>query len=252
MYLGRGKAAKSRPRLSNALNNRLIAQFLVLFGAMVLVSSARAQGHVSFVFASESRGGATFSRGGVSRPFAHARRARRYFGGSTFAPYFYPDYDSETGTMDAAPSQFNVQSAPSASPAAVLKPSPSLVIELQGDHWVRLTNYGQSQGGQFVEPESERASDLTRDTLRRVQAPEPHSELPSAVLVFRDGHKEEIGKYVIVGKIIFTSADYWSSGSWTRKIPIGALDVPATLKVNQERGAKFSLPSGPNEVMIRP
>jgi hypothetical protein len=234
------------------LNNRLIAQFLVLFGATVLVSSAHAQGHVSFVFASESRGGATFSRGGVSRSFAHARRARRYFGGSTFAPYFYPDYDSETGTMDAAPAQFNVQSAPSASPAAVLKPSPSLVIELQGDHWVRLTNYGQSQGGQFIEPESERASDLTRDTLRRVQAPEPHSELPSAVLVFRDGHKEEIGKYVIVGKIIFTSADYWSSGSWTRKVPIGALDVPATLKVNQERGAKFSLPSGPNEVMIRP
>jgi hypothetical protein len=30
------------------------------------------------------------------------------------------------------------------------------------------------------------------------------------------------------------------------------LDVPATLKLNQERGAKFSLPSGPNEVMIRP
>jgi len=30
------------------------------------------------------------------------------------------------------------------------------------------------------------------------------------------------------------------------------LDVPATLKLNEDRGAKFSLPSGPNEVMFRP
>jgi hypothetical protein len=72
------------------------------------------------------------------------------------------------------------------------------------------------------------------------------------VLVFRDGHEEEIGKYVISGTTIYTSADRWSSGSWTRKVQIAALNVPATLKVNQERGAKFRLPSGPNEVMIRP
>jgi hypothetical protein len=76
--------------------------------------------------------------------------------------------------------------------------------------------------------------------------------LPSAVLVFRDGHKEEIGKYVIVSGTIYTSSDYWNSGSWTRKVQIADLDVPATLKLNQERGAKFALPSGPNEVMMRP
>jgi hypothetical protein len=72
------------------------------------------------------------------------------------------------------------------------------------------------------------------------------------VLVFRDGHKEEIGKYTIMGATIYANADYWSSGSWTRQVQIIELDVPATLKLNRERGAKFSLPSGPNEVMIRP
>ena len=76
--------------------------------------------------------------------------------------------------------------------------------------------------------------------------------LPPAVLVFRDGHKQEIEKYTIVGATIYTNADYWSSGSWTREVQIVELDVPATLKLNRERGAKFSLPSGPNEVMIRP
>src|SRR4029077_944363 len=87
---------------------------------------------------------------------------------------------------------------------------------------------------------------------RRTQAAEPPSQLPPAVLVFRDGHEEEIGKYLIVGATIYTSSDYWSSGSWTRKVQMADLDVPATLKLNQERGAKFTLPSGPSEVMVRP
>jgi hypothetical protein len=135
-------------------------------------------------------------------------------------------------------------------------PAESLVLELQGDHWVRLTNYGQSQTGQILQRESQQASSQTSASLisaaRQIPVSEPPSELPPAVLVFRDGHQEEIGKYVIAGTTIYTSADYWSSGSWTRKVQIAALDIPATLKVNRERGAKFSLPSGPHEVMLRP
>jgi len=175
------------------------------------------------------------------------RRAGRFFVGSAFAPYFYSDYDSEPGIIEVPPPEI-VQTVQPASPARVRNPPESLVLELQGDHWVRITNYGQSQmDGQ---PESERASNLP--SARRIQAAEPPSELPPAVLVFRDGHTEEIRKYMIVGTTIYTGADYWSSGSWTQKVQIAELDVPATLKLNQERGAKFSLPSGPNEVMIRP
>jgi hypothetical protein len=118
---------------------------------------------------------------------------------------------------------------------------------------MRITNYGQSQtGGQSSQTELKPVSNLPTATPRRVPTAEARSELPTAVLVFRDGHKEEIGKYVIMGATICTSANYWSSGSWTRKVQIVELDVPATLKLNEERGAKFSLPSGPNEVMIRP
>jgi hypothetical protein len=131
------------------------------------------------------------------------------------------------------------------------------VLELQGDRWVRITNFGESQTVlQSSETGQERTvnprSALPAAISRRAQTAEPVAKLPPAVLVFRDGHTEEIGKYMIRGATLYTSADYWSSGSWTRKIPIADLDVPATLKLNQERGAKFSLPSGPNEVMIRP
>jgi hypothetical protein len=71
------------------------------------------------------------------------------------------------------------------------------------------------------------------------------------VLVFRDGHREEIEKYLIQGDVVYASGDYWSTGSWTKKISISELDVPATLKLNEERGGKFNLPSGPNQIVVR-
>jgi hypothetical protein len=80
---------------------------------------------------------------------------------------------------------------------------------------------------------------------------QPAGEVPPAALAFRDGHKEEVGSYSIIGGTLYTKADYWTSGSWTRKIQITDLDLPATLKLNQERGVNFALPAGPYEVVIR-
>jgi hypothetical protein len=128
----------------------------------------------------------------------------------------------------------------------------ALVLELQDDHWVRITNSGQSQtGGQSSQPQSESLANPPTATPRRIQAEAFPSELPPAVLVFRDGHREEIRKYIIEGTTIYISTNPWSNGSWTRQIQVVELDVPATLELNRERGARFSLPSSPNEVMIR-
>jgi hypothetical protein len=233
-----------------AMNNRLVAVSLVMFGTIVFVSSAQAQRHGAFATSSSNRTGRAIVRGGGLRTgFVHRRPVNRSFASSGFGPYFYPEYDSEPGTDELSP-QIIAAGRPLAS---VPSPPEALVLELHGDHWMRITNYGQSQtGGQSSQTDSEPVSNLPSATPRRIPAAEARSELPTAVLVFRDGHKEEIGKYVIIGATICTSANYWSSGSWTRKVQIVELDIPATLKLNQERGAKFSLPSGPNEVMIRP
>jgi hypothetical protein len=80
----------------------------------------------------------------------------------------------------------------------------------------------------------------------------PAAPLPPAVLIFRDGHQEQIAKYTIVGPTIVTVADYYATGAWTRKIQIADLNVPETLRLNQQRGAQFKLPSSPNEVIVRP
>jgi hypothetical protein len=238
------------------MKNRLFMLDLAILAATIFASSAQAQRHAASAQASRPR--MTLAhRAGVRSPVVPSRRSRRFSSGSGFAPYFYSDYDSDSEIVDAPTNQNVERTAQPASPAPVPSSPRSLLLELQGDHWVRITNYGQSQtDGQSSEPESEQASDLPSatpaNTPRRISAAEPPSELPPAVLVFRDGHREEIGKYVIVASTIYTSADHWSSGSWTRKVQIVQLNVPATLKLNQERGTKFSLPSGPNEVMIRP
>lgn len=56
-------------------------------------------------------------------------------------------------------------------------------------------------------------------------------------LVFLDKHAEEIENYAIVGQTIWVFSEQAA-----RKIPLSALDVPATRKANEDRGVDFSLP----------
>ena len=123
----------------------------------------------------------------------------------------------------------------------------SLILELQGDHWVRVTNGGELQTASAGASTPDSSVPASRRTEAAASAP-----LPAAVLVFRDGHREELAKYTISGATIVAPADYWTTGSWIRKILIADLNVPETLRLNQQRGAQFKLPSGPNEVIVRP
>jgi hypothetical protein len=240
------------------MNNRLVALAFGVLGATVFSSFAQAQRHGSAA-APAGRVGTAISRSGGRRIGSlPLRRRARSLAGSAYAPYLYSDYDDYDyePEVEAPPPQiFPQPTAQLASPAPASKPPESLVIELQGDHWVRITPYGPPQiVGQSNQPEqvSNPSPAIPPATRRRTQAAKPPAELPPAVLVFRDGHQEEIGKYMIAGATIYVNTDYWSSGSWTRKVQVVELDVPATLKLNQERGANFRLPSGPEEVMVRP
>lgn len=233
------------------MNNPLVALSVAILGATVFLPSAQAQRHVASAPAGRP-GAAVAWRGSARTRFVRPGHGRRFSSGSAFAPYFYSDYDSEPETVDAPHAQIIEQTAEPASAVPVPNRAGALVLELQDDHWVRITNSGQSQtGGQSSQPQSESLASLPTATPRRIQAEALPSELPPAVLVFRDGHREEIRKYIIEGATIYISTNSWSNGSWTRKIQVVELDIPATLELNQERGAKFSLPSGPNEVMIR-
>jgi hypothetical protein len=177
---------------------------------------------------------------GGARHVARARRTGRYYAGYGYSPGYYSGYD-DSGYAEM-PSPPLLQMPPPAPPAE------SLVLELEGDHWVRIGNGGETQSA--VAPAAAAAQPAA--AIRTMPSSAPAAPLPPALLVFRDGHQEEIARYTISGRNIVTPADYWATGSWTRKIPIADLNVPETLRLNQQRGAQFRLPSGPNEVMVRP
>ena len=236
--------------------------------AALVAPPAQAQRHGGggFVFAGGARGGAPgFNHGGpAGGRYARVRGGRGFLGGYGYASNYYPYYDTEGGGwIETPPPQVMVQTAP-ATASATPKAAEPLVMELRGDHWVRLTPYGAQalaeQGdvaqagvpaGPLVAPQAGVRSRRGGDASAAA-APQAPSELPPAVLVFRDGHQLEAAKYTIIGKTISIKTDYWTSGSWTRTVQIAELDLPATLKANQARGANFSLPSRPSEVVIRP
>src|SRR5215831_2001727 len=234
-----------------------IAVAIAVFAAAMFASPALAQ--MSRINISGPIAQTRISSGfGVRRGFPRARigfghiNRSQFFPGSFLyppyfyspyfsSPYFYPDYDYQEyepiETQASPPQVITVQPPPAPAPAAT--PVESLVLENHGGQWVRVSNLGQP---------SALAQSTGLDTARAA-AP---TRLPPTVLVFCNGHTEEVERYMIQGDVIFVGSNYWTTGSWTKKVPIPALDIPATVKLNEERGVKFSLPSGPNEVMIRP
>jgi len=70
-------------------------------------------------------------------------------------------------------------------------------------------------------------------------SPEPQSTVTSksTVLVFRDGKKEQIHNYAISGRTLWVFNERRA-----RKILLSELDIPATRKVNDERGVEFAVP----------
>jgi hypothetical protein len=78
----------------------------------------------------------------------------------------------------------------------------------------------------------------------------PHAEDPSdqpasatapaplTMLVFKDGHKLEIGNYAIVGSTLFDLTPGHS-----RRVPISDLDLDSTKQENDDRGIVFEVPS---------
>jgi hypothetical protein len=58
------------------------------------------------------------------------------------------------------------------------------------------------------------------------------------VLVFHDQHKLEVENYAIVGETLWAF-----SAHHTEKIPLSSLDLPATVKANDDRGVTFRIPA---------
>jgi hypothetical protein len=70
------------------------------------------------------------------------------------------------------------------------------------------------------------------------EPPAPVAPQPSTVLIFKDGHKSEVRNYAIVDGTLFDLTDGRS-----HKILLADIDLPATLKANDDRGVDFQIPA---------
>jgi hypothetical protein len=188
--------------------------------------------------------GSAFRLSGRTRPVRPTRRS--FHSGFAFYPYYDSDYEPVTSEE---PPVNDVVAQPEQPPVPVASPVESLILENRDGQWVRIpTGSHLPISPEYAQPQ---ASSLEPKSTAPKKAAQPPTKLLSVVLVFRDGHQEEVERYVVQGNSLYTSADYWSTGSWTRRIPIAELDVPASVKLNAARGGNFSLPTRPNEVVVR-
>jgi hypothetical protein len=147
------------------------------------------------------------------------------------------------------------------------KPGTPLLIEWEGDRFVRLSSadvhsvrhqqdyseYATLKHSQRLRPQSSTSARRSSSTRRqRSAATESQPELPPAILVFRDGRQLSIASYAIIGPTLYQSAGYWTDGYWTKKIELADLDLPATVRLNRDRGIEFLLPTAPNQIITRP
>jgi hypothetical protein len=74
----------------------------------------------------------------------------------------------------------------------------------------------------------------------------PKTEVePATALVFLDQHVEEVHNYAIAGGTLWVLNDQAA-----KKIPLAQLDIPATVKMNDDRGVDFQVPGPALQLMI--
>lgn len=199
-------------------------------------------------FASPHFSARAFSRyGGYARPFSYPLG----FADPLFADYLY----GEGYPVASQPPVIFMQAPPADSPhREMTQPVEPLMIELQGDRYVRVSGEDKSgaetemigtQPGQTELDRPGRTPDIATATPQR-------SEASAVVLVFRDGHREEASDYTIAGGVLYARSNYYADGSWTKKIELSSLNLPETVASNRSRGAPFRLPTAPNEVIVGP
>lgn len=142
-----------------------------------------------------------------------------FFGGYYYAPYDY--YVMDPGVDDAMEQQY-------------AQPGPTVF----DSHGVGGRDYATPE----PRPQDDYRADLNRDRERDTEQPaaeQPIADQPRTVLVFKDGHQQEIANYAIVGATLYELSD-----GRAKKVGLTELDLTATVKQNDERGVDFKLPVG--------
>ncbi len=81
------------------------------------------------------------------------------------------------------------------------------------------------------------ARPMPRPRPAPAQASQQATNEPTTILVYRDEHQREIQNYAIVDGLLWNF-----TAQRAEKIPLAVIDIPATIKANEDRGVEFHLP----------
>jgi hypothetical protein len=232
---------------------------------------------ITVATAATAQRGSHFSGSGFSPSFGHSRNTH----GTPHSLYDPLGIFSDpfiSGALLGQSSPFDMQppSSGAAMPAPFAPTGQPLLIELQGNNYVRISG-PEGIASETLRPDRMRSHeissrpDLARPssgpnlgkmnarrratagaTLTRVSANPALASLAPVTLIFRDGHRDQVSDYTIADGILYAHADYYTDGSWNKKITLASLDLKETIKQNQLQPAPFRLPTAPNEIIVRP
>ena len=208
----------------------------------------------SFCMAQARGGGFGQGTPGFGRGVGFAGHHNRGLGRGSFYfgdPFFYADYPSGSLAPETFSPPVVVVREESARATATEERTEPLLIEWQGDRYVRWSGTPSAVRAEGSPDYSEAASRAPRAAAHSASV-SGNAELPPAVLIFRDGHQENVSNYVITRGVLYTRDNYPQAGASTRNIQLAALDLQATLRANQENGLRFVLPNSLNDVVTRP
>ena len=170
--------------------------------------------------------GAGFRAGPIPAPFGVFPRPRGFGHGNQFfnrhnagafvAPYYFAAYDPGYGYDSSQPDPISSPGLAEQTLHVVVDLPPSRRSALSEDDVEAI------------------ASRMTPRGSARCPTRRPFE---ATVLVFRDGHQQQVTNYAIMGQTLYIF------DTRTQKIGLSDLDIPATIKLNDDSGMEFHLPS---------
>jgi len=146
-------------------------------------------------------------------------RFRNY--GWGFASWYYPYWD-EGESLDYAEAM-NVPSPPVTAP-------PVIVVE------------NRDYRPPAPAPESPKLIEVPQTKEKTAVAPRPE---PPTLFVFANGERLEARRYMLTADSLRVEI-----GRQQRRVPLGEIDVDATIAANRERGIDLKIPTGRNEIFL--
>ena len=147
-----------------------------------------------------------------------------FYGAAYYTPYFYPSY-----VMDPV-----YDSPAQAEPEAYERSGPDPAEQVRQE----LESLKATVRDYRDELRSTR---VTEQAAPRPEQQQVVTNQPETILVFKDGHQLEIGNYAIVGDTLYDLSE-----GRTKKVALAELNLPATVKQNDDRGVEFKVPATSN------